>query len=48
MTRDASFLGHSGNYAAARLMQQQIADARERVSGTEHPGTLAARTTLAH
>jgi Tetratricopeptide repeat len=47
MERVASFLGDSGNYIAARVLQQQILDARERVLGAEHPSTLTARANLA-
>ena len=48
MARMASFLGNSGNYTAARVLQQQIADAREQVLGAEHPDTLTARASLAY
>jgi hypothetical protein len=41
----ADYLGLSGNYAAARLPQQQIAEARTQSLGAEHPGTLSARAT---
>ena len=47
MARVASFLGDSGNYTAARVLQQQIAEAREGVLGAEHPDTLSARAALA-
>jgi hypothetical protein len=47
MERVASFMGNSGNYAGARVLQQQIASARERVSGAEHPDTLTDRANLA-
>jgi hypothetical protein len=47
MVRIASYLGSSGSYAAARDFQRRILDARERVLGPEHPGTLAARHELA-
>ena len=43
----ASFLGNSGNYTAARELQQQIVDARKQVLGGEHPDTLTARANLA-
>jgi len=46
--RVADFLGRSGNHATARVLQQQIVDARERVLGAEHPSTLAARGMLAY
>ena len=45
--RVANFLGNSGNYTAARVLQEQIVDVRKRVSGAEHPDTLAARASLA-
>jgi hypothetical protein len=48
MGRVASFLGYSGNYVAARVLQQQVLDARERVLGAEHPSTLIARGGLAY
>jgi Tetratricopeptide repeat len=48
MTRIADYLGHSGNYAAARDLQRQIVDALQRSSGNEHPGTLMARAGLAY
>jgi hypothetical protein len=41
----ADYLGLSGNYAAARLPQQQIAEARTQSLGAEHPDTLSARAT---
>lgn len=44
----ARFLGHSGNYTAARVLQQQITDTREQVLGTEHPSTLATRAGLSY
>jgi hypothetical protein len=47
MARIARFLGHSGNYTAARVLQQQITDTREQVLGGEHPRTVAARANLA-
>jgi Tetratricopeptide repeat len=47
MARIAGYLGSSGSYAAARDLQRRILDARERVSGPEHPGTLTARHELA-
>ena len=37
MVRAASFLLCSGNYTTARVLQQQIADARERVLGARVP-----------
>ena len=48
MARIANYLGSSGNYAAARDLQQRVLDARTRVLGPEHPGTLAAWHELAH
>jgi hypothetical protein len=48
MARVATFLGHSGNYTAARVLHQQIVDARERVLGAEHPNTLTARADLGY
>ena len=48
MARVANFLGDSGNYAGARVLEQGIASARERVLGAEHPGTLTARADLAY
>ena len=47
IARIANYLGSSGNYAAARDLQQRVLDARERVLGPEHPRTLSARTDLA-
>ena len=35
--RIADFLGFSGNYGAARVLQLQIVDAREQLLGAEHP-----------
>ena len=48
MARVANFLGDSGNYAGARVLEQGIVSARERVLGAEHPGTLTARANLAY
>jgi len=48
MARIASYLGHSGSYAAARNLQSRIAEACARVYGPEHPDTLTARHELAH
>ena len=42
-----SYLGYSGNYPAARDLQQRVLQAQERVSGPEHPDTLTARGNLA-
>jgi hypothetical protein len=47
MARIADFLGYRGNYAAARDLQQKTVETLERASGSEHPGTLAARAKLA-
>ena len=47
MTQMARFLASSGNYTAARVLQEQIASTRERVLGAEHPETLTARANLA-
>ena len=47
MERIASFLGNSGNYRAARVLQLQIVDANEQLLGAEHPRTLTARAGLA-
>jgi hypothetical protein len=44
----ASYLGHSGNYVAARDLMRGVVDARERAEGAEHPSTLIARSNLAH
>jgi hypothetical protein len=43
----ATFLGDSGNYRAARDLQQRITEATERVLGAEHHSTLIARNRLA-
>jgi hypothetical protein len=48
LTRIASYLGHSGSYAAARDLQQKVVDAQQRILGPEHRGTLTARHDLAH
>ena len=47
MGRIASYLGYSGNDAAARDLWRTVLEARERVLGPEHPDTLHARTSLA-
>ena len=47
----ARFLGNSGSYEAARMLQQQIVDARmkeDAASGAVHPRTLTARDELAY
>ena len=43
----ASYLGSSGNHAAARDLAQQVLDARQQELGAEHPDTLAARAQFA-
>ena len=48
MRRIANFLGHSGNYTAARALQQQIVDTMTRTLGAEHPDTLTPRINLAY
>ena len=45
--RIANYLGMSGSYAAARELQQEIADARRRSAGARDLGTLRARAKLA-
>ena len=47
MAQIANYLAFSGSYAAARDLQRQVLDARERNRGPEHPDTLAARHNLA-
>ncbi|HEV3295083.1 MAG TPA: tetratricopeptide repeat protein, partial [Streptosporangiaceae bacterium] len=47
MWRIASYLGNSGNYPAAKDLQQRVLDAQVRTSGLEHPDTLTARSNLA-
>ena len=47
MARIATYLGSSGHFAAARDLQRKVLDARERILGGEHPGTLTARYQLA-
>lgn len=47
MDRIASYLRHSGSYAAARSLYRQIAEAREEALGAEDPDTLFARTSIA-
>jgi hypothetical protein len=42
-----SYLGYSGNYPAARDLQQRVLKAQAQVSGPEHPDTLTARANLA-
>jgi hypothetical protein len=47
MAQIAAFLGSSGNYTAARILQEQILDARRQVFGSGHPDTLKAGANLA-
>ncbi|MBO0803218.1 MAG: tetratricopeptide repeat protein [Nocardiopsaceae bacterium] len=47
MSRIATFLGESGNPAAARDLCRRVAAAREDSLGPEHPDTLTARVSLA-
>ena len=47
MRQIASYLGASGNRSAARALLRQIVSASEQVLGSEHPGTLMARASLA-
>jgi hypothetical protein len=47
MARLANYLGQRGSYAAARRLQQRIADAHDQALGPEHPETLSARNSLA-
>jgi len=50
LRRIARYLGHSGNYPAARDLLQLIADAHrdDDVYGPEHPDTMTARGNLAY
>jgi len=48
MARVANYIGQIGNYSAARTLQQQVLDARQRLLGTEDPATLDARDDLAY
>ena len=48
MWKIASYLGESGNYPAARDLQQRLLQAQVRVSGPEHADTLTARGDLAY
>jgi hypothetical protein len=48
MWKIVSYLGKSGNYPAARDLQQRLLQAQVRVSGPEHPDTLNARGDLAY
>jgi hypothetical protein len=47
MARIATYLGSSGNFAAARDLQRRALDARELILDAEHPGSLTARHQLA-
>ena len=48
MERIASYLGNSGDYAAARDLQRRVLEAREQILGAERPDTLTARRNLAY
>ena len=48
MRKIVSYLGQSGNYPAARNLQQRVLKARTQVSGPEHADTLADRHELAY
>jgi Domain of unknown function (DUF4062)/Tetratricopeptide repeat len=43
-----SYLGYSGNYPAARDLQQRVLRAQAQMAGLEQPDTLTARGNLAH
>ena len=45
--RVATYIGDSGNYAAARDLLRTIVNERQRILGAEHPRTLVSRNTLA-
>ena len=47
IARIATYLGSSGNFAAAQDLQRRVLDARERILGPKHPGTLTAWHQLA-
>jgi len=47
MARMADYLGRSGSYTAAQELHRRVVEARERILGSEHPNTLAARAGLA-
>jgi len=47
MERVSTYLGHSGNYGAARDREREVVEARARILGPEHPDTLTARNNLA-
>ena len=48
MERIASYVGYSGNYAAARDLQRRVLDARKSKLGRKDPDTLTARANLAY
>ena len=48
ISRMAAYVGHSGNYPAARDLWQRVLDMRVLVRGPEHPNTLSARASLAY
>lgn len=48
MARIANYLGESGSYSAARDLQRQVADARDRLRGADHPATLDAKSSLGY
>ena len=48
MARVASYLGYSGSFAAARDLCTTVLEAREQLSGPEHPDTKAALADVAH
>jgi Domain of unknown function (DUF4062)/Tetratricopeptide repeat len=47
MAQIASYLGHSGNYVAARDLMKKIVAAQEQAGDAQHPRTLIARSDLA-
>ena len=46
--RVANYLGQIGSYSAARALQQQVLDARQRLLGPENPATLDTKDDLAY
>ena len=46
MEQVSTYLGHTGSYGAARDREREVAEARARVLGPEHPDTLIARDNL--
>jgi Domain of unknown function (DUF4062)/Tetratricopeptide repeat len=48
IARMAAYLGHSGNYPAARDLWQRVLDMKLRVHGPKHPDTLFARASVAY